>query len=80
MKLGEEKRRELVNELKRREEHLIAKAVESSIGCRLENRVLYLQYPQPSLNSINARILRDSEQKPKLDSAAKEIGIKVLVF
>lgn len=48
---GRRERRELINELKSREEHVIAEAVESAIGCHLENEngVLYLQYPQRRL-------------------------------
>jgi hypothetical protein len=42
MKPEEEKFRGLVNELKRRKQHVLAKAVESAIGYCLENGVLYL--------------------------------------
>lgn len=57
----EEKKRELARELKRINERLIATAIESAMGCRLENRVLYLQYPHPSVNDF---ILKDSRRKP----------------
>ena len=73
----EEKQRELAHELKRRDELLIATAIESAIGCRLENRVLYLQYSHPSVNNF---ILEDSRRKPALDAVAKQIGIEVQVL
>ena len=79
-KLGEAKRRELVAELNRLGEGTIAKAVEGSIGCLLENGVLHLQYPQPSRHSGHAKILRDLAQGPKLERVAGQIGVKILIF
>jgi hypothetical protein len=80
MKPEEEKFRGLVNELKRRKQHVLAKAVESAIGYCLENGVLYLQYAQPTLTSISARMLLDSQWKLTLDAAAMQIGVKVQVL
>jgi hypothetical protein len=79
-KLGEAKRRELVAELNRMGEGVIAKAVEGSIGCLLENGVLHLQYPQPSRHSGHAKILRDLAQGPILERVARQIGVKILIF
>jgi hypothetical protein len=79
-KLGEAKRRELVAELNRMGEGALAKAVEGSIGCVLENGVLHLQYPQPSRQSGHAKILKDLGQRPILERAAKQIGVEILVF
>jgi len=65
-----------VRELTKRDEQLIATAVESAMDCRLENEVLYLQYPQPSVNEF---IFNDFQRKSVLDAAAKQIGIAVKV-
>jgi hypothetical protein len=77
MKPEEEKQRELAHELKRLDEPLIATAIESALGCRLENGVLYLQYSHPTVNHF---ILEDSRRKPALDAVAKRIGIEVQVL
>ena len=79
MKPEEEKRRELVNKLKRQGEHLKAKAIESAIGCRFEKGILYLEHPQPILTNVSARLLIDSQHKPKLDAVVHQLGIKVEV-
>src|SRR5258707_15376671 len=79
-KLGEAKMRELVAELNRMGEGVIAKAIEGSIGCLLENGVLHLQYPQPSRHSGHAKILRDLGQGLILERAARQIGAEILVF
>ena len=79
-KLGEAKRRELVTELNGMGEGGIAKAVEGSIGCVLENGVLHLQYPQPSRHSGHAKILRDLALRPILERAARQIGVEILIF
>lgn len=79
-KLAEAKRRELVAELNKTGEGVIAKAVEGSIGCLLENGVLHLQYPQSSRHSGHAKILRDLAQRPILERAARQIGVEILVF
>lgn len=76
MKPEEEKQRELAHELRRLDELLIATAIESAIGCRLENGVLYLQYSHPSVNDF---ILKDYRRKPTLDAVAKRVGIEVQV-
>jgi hypothetical protein len=79
-KLGEIKRRELVAELNGMGEGVIAKAVEGSIGCLLENGVLHLQYPQPSRHSGHAKILRDLVLRPILERAARQIDVEILIF
>ena len=79
-KMGEAKRRELVAELNRMGQGVIAKAVEGSIGCLLENGVLHLQYPQPSRRSGHAKILRDAGLRPILERAATQLGVEILVF
>jgi hypothetical protein len=79
-KLGESKRQELIAELNRMGEGVIAKAVEGSIGCLLENGVLHLQYPQPSRHSGQAKILRSLAQGPILERVARQIGVKILIF
>jgi len=76
MKAEEERQRELARELKRQNERLIATAIESATGCRLENGVLYLEYPHPSVNDF---ILND-RRKLTLDALAKNIGIQVQVI
>jgi hypothetical protein len=79
-KLAEAKRGELVAELNRMDQGVIAKAVEGSIGCVLENGVLHLQYPQPSRHSGHAKVLRDPTLRPILDRAAKQVGAEILLF
>jgi hypothetical protein len=79
-KQGEAKRRELVAELNRMDQGVIAKAVEGSIGCVLENGVLHLQYSQPSRHSGHAKVLRDPTLRAILDRAAKQVGAEILVF
>jgi hypothetical protein len=73
-----EKHRDLINELTRQHQELIAKAVESSQRYWFENETLYLQYPDP-LTNISARILIDSQHKPILDAVAKSLAFKVQV-
>jgi hypothetical protein len=75
----EEKRSELIYELLRRHEPVIARAVESAPGCRLENGVLYLDYQEPAYTAW-AKVLMDFKQKPRLLAAAKQIGIEVRVL
>jgi hypothetical protein len=72
----EDKKRDLARELKRQNERLIATAIESATGCRLENGVLYLEYPHPSVNDF---ILKDSRRKLTLNAVANKIGIEVQV-
>jgi hypothetical protein len=74
----EEKRSELIDELLRRHEPLIARAVESAPGCRFENGVLFLDYQDP-LYTAWAKVLTDVKQKPGLEAAAKQIAIVVEV-
>jgi hypothetical protein len=69
-------KRELVRELKRRNERLIATAIESAMDWRFENQVLDVQYLHPSVNDL---ILGDPHRKLALDAAAKQIGIAVHV-
>ncbi len=72
----EDKKRDLARELKRQNERLIATAIESATGCRLENGVLYLEYPNPSVNDF---ILKDSRRMLTLNAVANKIGIEVQV-
>ena len=72
----EDKKRDLARELKRQNERLIATAIECATGCRLENGVLYLEYPNPSVNDF---ILKDSRRKLTLNGVANKIGIEVQV-
>ena len=72
----EDKKRDLARELRRLNERLIATAIESATGCRLENGVLYLEYPNPSVNDF---ILKDSRRKLTLNGVANKIGIEVQV-
>jgi hypothetical protein len=74
----EEKRSELIDELLRRHEPLIARAVESAPGCRFENGVLFLDYQDP-LYSGWAKVFTASEKMPRLKTIAKQIGIVVEV-
>ena len=48
----EKKRSELIDELVRRHEPVIARAVESAPGCRLENGVLYLDYQRYAVHRL----------------------------
>ena len=75
----EVKRSELIDELLRRHEPVIARAVESAPGCRLENRNLFLNYQDPAYTAW-AKVLMDFKQKPRLLAAAKQIGIEVRVL
>ena len=76
MKPPQKEKRELVRELKRRNEQLIATAIESAMDWRLENEVLDLQYLHPSVNDF---ILGDPHHRVALDAAARQIGIAVKV-
>jgi hypothetical protein len=75
----EEKRSELIDELLRRHEPLIARAVESAPGCSLTNGRLLLNY-QDRQYTAWAKVLTDVKQKPGLEAAAKQIGIEVRVL
>jgi hypothetical protein len=77
MKPEGEKKCELTHELTRQNERLIAMAIESAMGCRLDSGVLYLEYPHPSVNDF---ILKDSLRKLTLNAVAKKIGIEVQVL
>jgi hypothetical protein len=76
MKPKQKEKRELVRELKMRNEQWIATAIESAVDWRLENGVLYLQYLHPSVNDF---ILGDPQHRLALDAAAKQIGIAVKI-
>jgi ABC-type sulfate transport system substrate-binding protein len=78
-KPGEAKRSELINELLRRHEPVIARAVESALGCSLDNRSLFLNYQDPAYTGW-AKVLLDSIQKLALEAAAKQVGIEVCVL
>jgi hypothetical protein len=75
----EEKRSELIDELLRRHEPVIARAVESAPECSLENGHLFLNYQDPAYHAW-AKPLTDSKQKPILEAAAKQVGIEVHVL
>jgi hypothetical protein len=75
----EEKRSELIDELLRRHEPVIARAVESAPRCRLENGHLFLDYQDPAYTAW-AKALTDFNQKPRLEAAAKQVGIEVHVL
>jgi hypothetical protein len=72
----EEKRKELIDELLKRGEPVISRAVESAPGCRLENGILFLDY-QDSVYKPWAKALTDYKQKPRLEAAAEQVGIEV---
>ena len=76
MRPEQEKKRELIRELNRRNEQLIATAIDSAMDWRLENEVLYLEYLHPSVNDL---ILGNPHRRLALDAAAKQIGIAVNV-
>jgi hypothetical protein len=75
----EAKRSELIDELLRRHEPLIARAVESAPECSLTNGHLFLNY-QYALYTAWAKVLTDVKQKLGLEAAAKQVGIEVHVF
>jgi hypothetical protein len=75
----EEKRTDLICELLRRHEPVIARAVETAPACRLKNQVLFLDYQDPVYTAW-AKVLTDSKQKPRLEAAAKHVGIEVQVL
>jgi hypothetical protein len=75
----EAKRSELIDELLRRHEPVIARAVESAPECSLTNGHLFLNY-QDTLYTAWAKVLMDAKQKPGLEAAAKQVGIEVHVL
>jgi hypothetical protein len=75
----EEKRTELIDELLKRGEPVISRAVETAPGCRLENGVLFLDFQEPALNAWS-KALTDHKHKPRLEAAAKQIGVEVRVL
>jgi len=75
----EERRADLIRELLLRHEPVIARAVETAPVCRLEHQVLVLDYQDP-LWAAWAKVLSDTKQKPRLEAAAKQIGIGVQVL
>jgi len=78
-KAEEAKRSELINELLRRHEPVIARAVESAPGCSLKNGSLFLSYQDPAYTA-RAKVLVDPKQKLALEAAAKQVGIEVCVL
>lgn len=74
----EAKRSELINELLRRHEPVIARAVESAPDCSLKNGTLFLSYQDPAYSAW-AKVLVDLKQKLALEAAAKQVGIVVEV-
>jgi hypothetical protein len=75
----EAKRSELINELLRRHEPEIARAVESASACYFKNGHLFLQY-QDALSNAWAKLLMDAQQSPRLLAAARQVGIEVHIF
>ena len=74
----EQKRSELIDELLRRHEPLIARAVESAPGCHFKNGHLFLQYQDPVSNAW-VKVLTDRKQNPRLLAAAQQLGIEVYI-
>ena len=58
---------------------MMARAVESAPECSLENAHLFLNYQDPAYNAW-AKPLTDFNQKPRLEAAAKQVGIEVHVL
>jgi hypothetical protein len=79
IKPEEGKRSELIAELLRRHEPVIARAVESALGCSLKNGSLFLSYLDPA-HAAWAKVLVDFKQKLALEAAAKQLGIEVCVL
>jgi hypothetical protein len=75
----EEKRTELIDELLKRGEPVISRAVEAAPGCRLENGVLFLDFQEPVFNAWS-KALTDHKHKPRLEAAAEQIGVEVRVL
>ena len=76
---SEEKRTKLIDELLRRGEPVISRAVETAPGCRLENGVLFLDFQEPVFNAWS-KALTDHQHKPRLEAAAEQIGVEVRVL
>ena len=75
----EAKRSELIHELLRRHEPVIARAVESASGCYFKNGHLFLQY-QDAVSNGWAKVLTDAKQNPRLSAAAYHVGIEVHIL
>jgi hypothetical protein len=75
----EEKRSELIDELLRRHEPVIARAVESAPGCHFINGHLFLQY-QDAVSNSWVKILTNGQQNPRLLAAAHQVGIEVHIL
>jgi hypothetical protein len=75
----EEKRSELIDELLRRHEPLIAQAVESAPVCHFRNGHLFLQY-QDAVSNGWVKVVTDAKQDPRLLAAAHEVGIEVHIL
>jgi hypothetical protein len=75
----EEKRRELINELLRTQESLIARAVESAPLCHFRNGQLLLFYQDP-LFAAWVKVLTDPTEKARLLAAARQLGIEVHII
>jgi hypothetical protein len=73
----EEKRSELICELLRRHEPVIARAVETASRCYFVNGHLFLEYP---VSNGPVKVLMDAKQNPRLLAAAQQIGIEVHTF
>ena len=75
----EKKRSELIDELVRIDEPLIAWAVITASQCYFTNGHLSLKYRDPAYSAW-AKILMDLKQKPRLLAVAKQIGIEAQIF
>jgi len=75
----EKKRSELIDELMRIDEPLIAWAVITASPCYFTSGHLSLEYRDPAYSAW-AKILMDLKQKPRLLAVAKQIGIEAHIF
>jgi hypothetical protein len=75
----EAKRSELIHELLRRHEPVIARAVESASGCYFKDGHLFLQY-QDAVSNGWAKVLTDAKQNPRLSATAYHVGIEVHIL
>ena len=75
MKEEIQRHRGLVNELKNLKQQDAANAVEAGQPIRFENNTLYLQYPTPHVENMDARMLMKHEWI--IDDAADSLGYKV---
>jgi len=75
----EEKRSELIDELLRIDEPLIAQAVMTASRCYFINGHLFLLYRDPVAIGW-VKVLMAAKQSPRLLAAARQVGIDVHIF